>query len=266
MTYRKKHKRLIVTIKVITIFYVLLFSVSILSSNTSAYYNGIATVNQVIRSASDWWDGSELVFANSEEQIIESCLPADIAVEVKNNGLSMLHTAKYEIYYVEADEHLENDGEKIAESVIEPIEASSSAMLTYKADKAGVYIFKIEQNLGDDETQEAWSEVVKVHCDQNSEEESGQEQDKVDSDENQEEVTKREKEDKSTEQSTEKEDTNKSSKQESEEDSEGETDPSAPSNEVDDKGKETNSTIDSNKKESDTQIDEIEEEGEQNDT
>ncbi|WP_382350157.1 amyloid fiber anchoring/assembly protein TapA [Lederbergia graminis] len=187
MKYRNKHKKLIITVQIVTILYLLLLSFTLLTSNTVAYLSGIAETKSSISTAKYWWDKSDLQFIGKGTQVIQGCPPLSISVDIKNIGQTMTDSTKYEIYYSEKNGNPEKHGKKIADGVIEPLEAGEITSLTYDASKEGWYIFKALQRdgyKGDYENKyEIWSEKVRIHCQKVKTEESNEENNKKTTDE-----------------------------------------------------------------------------------
>ncbi|MED4016574.1 amyloid fiber anchoring/assembly protein TapA [Sutcliffiella cohnii] len=168
--YGKKHKAFLIVLQMALIYYALIISFSYLTNGTLAYFSDTSKTNATISTASDWYDGSHLIFPNRGTQVVHSCPPVDIAVEVKNEGLSMSKPTEYEIYYTELKENgnPRKHGDIIASGWIEPIPEGGSILLTFKAEKVGWYVFKALQRPGFEKDyinrKEVWSEKVKVQC------------------------------------------------------------------------------------------------------
>ncbi|WP_255259884.1 amyloid fiber anchoring/assembly protein TapA [Lentibacillus sp. CBA3610] len=159
----KNRKKLIVTSKLLISCYILIFTFGYMTSGTGAYFNSSSNDKQVIQ-AGTWWDGSELVFPGPDIQNVEACPPEEIKVDVKNEGFSMINATEYVIYYAE-NGNPKNNGEKIADGTIEPIEKGETVSLTFEAEQTGSYIFKASQHPDySGNHQNPWSEKVVVTC------------------------------------------------------------------------------------------------------
>ncbi|MDY0408943.1 amyloid fiber anchoring/assembly protein TapA [Paracerasibacillus soli] len=97
--YRKRNQKLMILSKVFTICYALIFSVSLLTSDTEAYFSQNNSVDATISTAEDWWDQSNLMFIGKDSEVIHICPPTEIAVEIKNTGQSMTKETTYEVLY-----------------------------------------------------------------------------------------------------------------------------------------------------------------------
>lgn len=162
----KGYNTLMLLIKTVAILYLLILTGSYLTSDTKAYFSDQVTDKQVIQ-AGEWWDQSELEFTGEPTQNVKACPPTDIAVQVRNNGVTMAGTTTYEVYYSE-NGNPKNNGEKIADGTIDPIATGETSKLSFHAEKTGTYMFKAIQRPGydgDDDTKHAiWSEKVTVEC------------------------------------------------------------------------------------------------------
>ncbi|WP_188454453.1 amyloid fiber anchoring/assembly protein TapA [Virgibacillus oceani] len=167
----KNRKKLMLVSKLLAIFYVTTFIFSYLSSGTGAYFINSNSEKQVIEAGS-WWDGSDLVFTGKPTQTIKACPPVEISVGIKNKGFGMIGSTEYEVYYSE-NGNPKNQGTKIAEGSIDPIDAGATDTLTYKAEKIGSYMFKAKQrsDYEGDGKKIIWSEKVMVKCIEKLEEE-----------------------------------------------------------------------------------------------
>ncbi|MGP4040711.1 amyloid fiber anchoring/assembly protein TapA [Gracilibacillus sp. D59] len=170
---RKKYKQLINVAKILVILYATLMSVSLLTSNTSAFFNNSKSLSHSISTGS-WWDGSDLAFIGKGNQNLnDACPPVKFSVEIQNNGFSMIDSTNYEVFYIENGNP--KNGEKVAEGMIDPIESGEIATISYQAEEEGFYAVKAFQR-PDYEGESAnviWSEKIKVKCpNQNNEEQT----------------------------------------------------------------------------------------------
>lgn len=170
--FRSRNRPLEIVIKVALICYVVIFSVSYLTSGTSAYFSSHQQVNPVI-TAGDWeteqpedsdeeWDESSLVFTTKGNQNIKQC-PAEIEIKLKNAGQGdMQDDSTYEIYYVQ-NGNPEQHGEKIEleeneeERIIEPLKSGEKTKLTYETNVSGVYVFVAYQHEKHPDEERTWS-------------------------------------------------------------------------------------------------------------
>ncbi|SFM23357.1 YqxM protein [Gracilibacillus orientalis] len=162
--YGKKYKKIMIAVQILFILYAALVSVSLLTSNTSAFFNNTRAVSVSIPTGS-WWDGSDLTFiGNGNQNLNDACPPVKFSVELKNNGYSMISSTNYEVFYIENGNP--KNGEKIAEGTIEPIKAGDVATLSYQAEDEGFYAVKAFQHPEYEGEAEKviWSEKIKVKC------------------------------------------------------------------------------------------------------
>lgn len=164
--YRKKYKKLAVFIQLVAIIYALLFSASLLITDTKAYFSNLATGNIAITTASYWWDGSVFQFPQTNTKNVKACAPIDISVEIKNVGSEMKTTHEFTVYYISEGNPKQN-GELDGSGVIELIEAGQTGDLIYTAEKNGVYMFKVTQPEEYEGNYDPviWSKKVHVNCD-----------------------------------------------------------------------------------------------------
>lgn len=168
--FGKKNKGFLIILQLAAIYYVSIISLSYLTNGTLAYYSDTSQTNTRITTASDWYDGSDLIFPNRGTQVVHSCPPEEIGVVVKNDGLDMSKATEYEIYYTELNENGNplKHGDRIFSGWIEPIPKGGTVLLTYQAESEGWYVFKALQRPGFEKDyinrKEVWSEKVKVQC------------------------------------------------------------------------------------------------------
>lgn len=114
--FRVRNRPLFIIVKTAIVCYLIMFSASYLTSDTSANFTSQQEVNHMI-TASDWeiedpeMNESALIFLEIENQNIKTC-PAIIKIEIKNDGSDMLADTTYEIYYIE-NGNPKKHGEKI---------------------------------------------------------------------------------------------------------------------------------------------------------
>ncbi|CAM3913571.1 amyloid fiber anchoring/assembly protein TapA [Mesobacillus zeae] len=155
--------------RLLGVFYALMLTVVLLTTNTGAYFNDASEVSGSIQ-AGEWreeWDKSSLKFVNdSVDQTVNSCSPAEILAEVKNTGSNMTGPTEYEVYYAKTGNP--KKGTKVGDGTINPINASQTGVLKFMATNPGNYKFKAFQRPGHgnnyDSRQELWSETITVKC------------------------------------------------------------------------------------------------------
>lgn len=168
--FRKKRWVLETTIKLIGVWYICVFIVSFLTSNTSAFFNDSEEVTGIIQAGiwetqTDGWDKSSLSF-NGSDQVIESCDPSNISVDITNKGEDMQSPSNYNVYYI-AQGNPKN-GLLVGAGEINPIQSNGSISLIFHAEQSGNYKFQAFQQLGHgnntDERQDLWSETITISC------------------------------------------------------------------------------------------------------
>lgn len=172
--YRVKYRPLIVGVKLVLISYLMIFSISYLTSGTSAFFSSYQTLGHEITAGewnqdhkdSDQWDQSSLTFQGKGNQNIKSC-PTVIEVEIMNDGEDMQHDTKYEIFYIK-NGNPQKHGEKIdlheEEGIISALKSGEIIKLSYETDVSGVYVFAAYQQDGHPNEEQTWSEKIKVDC------------------------------------------------------------------------------------------------------
>jgi YqxM protein len=170
-----KKRKFILLSKILAIFYVLVITLTYLNSNTGAYFSDSADAHISINSGI-WEDSTEkgdissLAFLNKDmDQIVNSCIPVDISVMIKNNGSDMIGTSEYEVYYTNSGNP--KNGSKMAQGTINIIKASQTTSLTYLASKSGSYKFRaFRPGHKNDYTsrKDLWSETLTIVCKEKS--------------------------------------------------------------------------------------------------
>ncbi|MBU9722452.1 MULTISPECIES: amyloid fiber anchoring/assembly protein TapA [Bacillaceae] len=162
---KSRFKKVVILAQVLAIWYATVFSLSLLTSGTEAYYSNKNNTQVTISSAEYWWDGSDLDFTSKKTQNLKVCAPTYISVELKNRGEDMTSPTTFEVYYVESGNPSNKHGEKVYEGTIDHLAAGERVELEYEAEENGFYKFKAYQ-LPDYEgkNEEIWSEKVHVNC------------------------------------------------------------------------------------------------------
>lgn len=173
--------------------YLLLFTVSYLTADTAAYFNGQQQTSEILITAGTWddeeveepateetdeeseaedeeeKDHNGLAFTDEESQHLDTC-PATIEVDITNEGDDMEADGFYEVYYTEAGDPQE-DGEQIElneddeEGIIEALANDETVTLTFEANDPGVYAFVVYKHEDAVEEDGVWSEDITVECD-----------------------------------------------------------------------------------------------------
>ncbi|MBM7600519.1 TasA anchoring/assembly protein [Virgibacillus halotolerans] len=167
--FKLKNKGLIILLKVVLVWYVVLFSTSYLTSTTAANFTTTNQTENVIR-IGDWEepDGSLLKFVKKGNQNIKACdQSVEMKVTLKNTGTDMKSDSTYEVYHVE-NGNPEKQGTKVKldedKGNIQAVQSGNTIELVYKTDKPGTYVFLANQSNDDLKEQKTWSEWIKVHC------------------------------------------------------------------------------------------------------
>ncbi|MGF2618196.1 amyloid fiber anchoring/assembly protein TapA [Rossellomorea aquimaris] len=170
--YAKRNQKLIFCSKILLTCYILIFTLSYLNSNTTAYFSD-SNADDFIIQAGTWFDGSKLEIVKEAEEL-QVCPPTEISTEIKNHGFTMIGTTEYEVYH-SLDEDPANIGEKVGEGIIQPIKENESFTLTYATESEGSFMFKVLQRPGFDNNYEERTELlsnkIMVNCPDNDEEE-----------------------------------------------------------------------------------------------
>ncbi|WP_242637694.1 MULTISPECIES: amyloid fiber anchoring/assembly protein TapA [Bacillaceae] len=167
--FRKKYKKIKLASQILAIWYVLMFTVGYLSSDTGAYFNSSSQIGGTI-TVGTWqeeWDKSSLEFVNKEkDQLFTTCEAVEISAAIKNSGNDMKGQSQYEVFY--NDRKNPKDGQKIGEGMVEALKSGETGTLKFSVDKSGNYKFKALQRPGHankyDTRKELWSETITVKC------------------------------------------------------------------------------------------------------
>ncbi|GAB3804968.1 amyloid fiber anchoring/assembly protein TapA [Virgibacillus kimchii] len=157
-------------VKLVLIWYLVVFSISYLTSGTAAHFYDAEEADAKVHAGfwADGWDGSSLSFMENGNTNIKSCDPVEISTEIKNTGDGdMVDGSVYDIYYIE-NGNPEKHGVKLDlpedEGSIPALEPGQSTELTHIAQQPGVYAFLAEQPEGHPEGDTVWSKWVIVNC------------------------------------------------------------------------------------------------------
>jgi TasA anchoring/assembly protein len=153
-------------VKIVLIWYLVVFSVSYLTSGTAAHFYDEKEAESKILAGywADGWDGSSLSFIQNGNDNIKSCDSVEIAVEIENNGDGdMISGTSFEVYYIE-NGNPEKQGERIGEGKIPALKSNQSSELIYLAQQPGTYAFLVQQPEGHPESETIWSKWVMVNC------------------------------------------------------------------------------------------------------
>lgn len=168
-TYRKKFRHVILLGKVVLIWYLVVFSVSyITTSDTTADFTDSQEARGMIYVAGDWKvvDGSAFEFTKQDSNEKRMCEPQNITSTLENNGEEdMRDTSTYDVFFSENGDP-ETDGEKMEldedEGTIPALKLGGSQRLTFKATEPGHYKF-VAYQLDEEETG-VWSEDIIITC------------------------------------------------------------------------------------------------------
>lgn len=166
--YRKKYKKLFIILQVVAIWYAMVLSVSLVTTNTAAYFSDKNTATTEITTAPYWWDKSELKFIGKNTQNVKECALHEISVEIKNIGSDMTGETEYEVLYTDKGNPSNPHGQKVAEGKFGPLSENEIFELSHEAQEDGFYKFKAFQRDGFkdnyDKRVEIWSEKVHLNC------------------------------------------------------------------------------------------------------
>lgn len=165
--YRKKYRKLVVLAQILAIWYAVVISTAVLTSDTFAYFSSSSQTNVSIQTG-QWWDGSKLEFREDPNtKNIKACASTDITIDVINKGYRMGQETMFEVYYLENGNPKQN-GKKVLEGIIEPLAEGESITLKYEALENGTYMFKLFQVPGYEndfeKRNEIWSTKYMVKC------------------------------------------------------------------------------------------------------
>src|SRR5690625_846608 len=164
--FRRQFPVVFFLVKLILIWYLVVFSISYLTSGTAAHFYDMEEADSKVLAGywADGWDGSSLSFIQKGNDNIKSCEPVEIAMEIKNAGdEDMINGSYFDIYYIE-NGNPEKHGQKLGEENIPALYSNESTEITYLAQKPGVYAFLAHQPEGHPEGQTVWSKWAIVNC------------------------------------------------------------------------------------------------------
>ncbi|MFA1821319.1 amyloid fiber anchoring/assembly protein TapA [Virgibacillus oceani] len=154
-------------VKLVLIWYLVVFSFSYLTSGTVAHFFDMEEADAKVLAGywADGWDGSSLTFIQDGNENIKACDdPVEVAMEIKNVGdEDMVSGSSFDIYYIE-NGNPEKHGEKLGEGNIPVLNSNESTEITYLAQEPGVYAFLAQQPEGHPEEDTVWSMWAIVNC------------------------------------------------------------------------------------------------------
>ncbi|UJL45361.1 amyloid fiber anchoring/assembly protein TapA [Virgibacillus sp. NKC19-16] len=166
--HRSNFQLLLLIGKLIIIWYLMVFSTTYLTANTSAYFTTTNDANGMV-SVGVWEvaDESSLAFIQNGNENIKSCEPVTLKTEIKNTGDGdMQSDLTYDVYYIE-NGNPEKHGDKLelgeGEGIIKVLKSGETTELTFKASEPGRYAFVAYQHDGHPE-EETWSKSIKINC------------------------------------------------------------------------------------------------------
>ncbi|MGD6966614.1 amyloid fiber anchoring/assembly protein TapA [Rossellomorea vietnamensis] len=187
--FRSQSKGLKVVAQLVAIWYIVIFTTSYLTSNTTAYFSDQDPASVTIQ-AGTWVTESEpepqiengissLDFTSNEDTTVKMCQPGEISTEVINTGdTDMEGTLEYEVHLISEEQGQEKEGELEDSGVIEPLNQNERILLKYQANKAGKYTFKVihipDPVNQPEEKQEFWSGGITIQCEEEADEASDQ--------------------------------------------------------------------------------------------
>ncbi|MEH7238463.1 amyloid fiber anchoring/assembly protein TapA [Bacillus sp. JJ1562] len=176
----QRKKRFFAILKIVLVFYLMIFSIKYVTSTTSAYFysKGEATVSLT---AGTWADNSRLEFTDRGNLNIQGC-PATMVVNIKNMSNSDMNSpSKFEIYYVDKDKDGGKDkggnpkihGTKTdipeGQNVIPALKSGEQTKLSFETNQDtgegfyNFYAYQTNKSIDND-----WSVKVKVKCKSNN--------------------------------------------------------------------------------------------------
>jgi TasA anchoring/assembly protein len=157
-------------VKLVLIWYLVVFSVSYLTSGTAAHFYDTGEAESKVHAGywADGWDGSSLSFIENGNTNVKACEPVEIAKEIQNMGDGdMMAGSAYDVYYIE-NGNPEKHGEKLdlpeGEGKIPVLESNESIELKHFAQQPGVYALLAHQPDGHPGEESIWSKWVIVNC------------------------------------------------------------------------------------------------------
>lgn len=168
--FKQKNRLLLLLLKASFIWYVLIFSVNYLTSDTAAYFTNANGASGDVTIGT--WEEPEidsfLRFTSKGNDNIKACKDVKIYTKLKNDGpADMKESSSYEVYFIE-NGNPEKHGKKLdlskGEGVIPQLDIEESTKLTFKASSPGVYVFTTKEIAGDSSSKTIWSKWIKVNC------------------------------------------------------------------------------------------------------
>lgn len=164
--FRKRNEILIISFKIVAIWYITFLTIGYLTSNTGAYFTANDEETTTIQAG--YWDESKLEFIkkgnNNLNEFICPTNEFEISTVLKDVGKTdMLSEGTFEVYYVENGEPSVN-GSKVSEGKITKLLKGQELVLTQKVTSEGFYMFKTFEDSGQNKEKVIWSEKIKVKC------------------------------------------------------------------------------------------------------
>lgn len=180
--YKSKYRSFLFIAKVAMIWYLFVFSITYLTSDTSALFTDEVNPKGKIESGI-WPADYELAFikSNGNENWDVCTYPFEISDSIRNIGNEDMNGAQsYEVYFVENGNP--EKGEKVGEGIVEVLEKNEKTELKYLAEKPGTYIFMVKYKT--EKQQEVWSKKqIKIDCDSGQDPNKEKDKNKMNSDE-----------------------------------------------------------------------------------
>jgi TasA anchoring/assembly protein len=168
--FRRQFPAAFFMVKLLLIWYLVIFSVSYLTSGTAAhFYDTEDPVSKIDAGFwADGWDGSSLAFIEKGNTNIKACDPVEITAQVQNMGDGdMDEGSTYDVYYIE-NGNPEKHGEKLSlpegEGDLAALKSGESTKLKLLAQEPGIYAFLLHQPEGYPGEETVWSKWVNVNC------------------------------------------------------------------------------------------------------
>ncbi|PWU69294.1 amyloid fiber anchoring/assembly protein TapA [Gracilibacillus dipsosauri] len=165
--------KLFVRYKKLIMLFALLISICLIGLSGLTHLTSV-TQSKLIHSTRDsftvqlgnWWDKSELVITEQSYQMKDACPSVQIHFTVQNQGVSMLESTHYYLYFSENGSPIKN-GNLIKEGTISPLASMEEKTLVFPNLQNGHYQLKVNQHplyQNKKEQQFTKSPVIKAFC------------------------------------------------------------------------------------------------------